>query len=265
MSTQNENNVIPQYSLRKILIVWAAAAIPMALLGWVFAPAMADDPNQPGFERLAILTIGLVWQFILTIFLLYQETGSLRWSGLKERLWLHAPRSPKTGEKQSSFLWWLIPLILVAGIFDIMFSGVLDKLWISLFPFFAEPSGFSMNAALDSPELKSKMVGAWGILALFIFQALCNTVIGEELLFRGLLLPRMSEVFGKWDWVMNGLLFGTYHLHQPWMILSGVIQGMFLLALPSRIYRSAWFGIVLHSGQSIFFTILILGLVLGLA
>jgi len=267
MSTQNENNSIsiPQYSLRKILMVWVAAAIPMALLGWVVAPAMANDPSKPGFERLGILTIGLVWQFILTLFLLYQETGSLRWTVLKERLWLQSPRSPKTGEKQSRALWWLIPLILVAALFDMMVSGVLDKLWISIFPFLAEPSGLSMNSALDSPEWKAKMVGAWGILALFVIQALFNTVIGEELLFRGLLLPRMSGVFGKWDWVMNGLLFGFYHLHQPWMILSAVIQGMFLLAFPSKYYRSAWFGIVLHSGQSIFFTILILGLVLGLA
>jgi len=267
MNTQNENNIIsiPQYSLRKILMVWASATIPMALLGWVVAPAMANDPNKPGFERLAILMIGLVWQFILTMFLVYQETGSLRWSVLKERLWLHAPHSPKTGEKQSRLLWWLIPLILITAVFDLMLSGVLDNLWLSLFPFFAEPSGYSMSTALSSPEWKSKMVGAWGILALFTFQALFNTVLGEELLFRGLLLPRMSGAFGKWDWVMNGLLFGLYHLHQPWVILNAAIQGMFLLALPSRYYRSAWFGIVSHSGQSVFFVILILGLVLGLA
>lgn len=265
MNTQNENNIIPQYSLRKILMIWATAAIPMALLGWVIAPAMASDPNQPGFERLAILTIGLVWQFVLTMCLLYQETGSLQWSVIKERLWLQSPRSPKTGEKKNRFLWWLIPLILVAAIFDIMVSGILDTLWISIFPFLAESPGLSLSTALDSPEWKLKMVGAWGVLALFIFQAVFNTILGEELLFRGLLLPRMSGVFGKWDWVMNGILFGFYHLHQPWMILSAVVQGMFLLALPSRIYRSAWFGIVLHSGQSVFFTILILGLVLGLA
>ena len=246
-------------------MIWAVAAIPMALLGWVVAPAMASDPNKPGFERLAVLAIGLVWQFILTVFLLYQETGSLRWSILKERLWLQSPRSPKTGEKQSRLLWWLIPLILLTAIFDMLLSGVLDKLWISLFPLFAEPSGLSMSTALSSPEWKSKMVGAWGILVLFIFQAFFNTVIGEELLFRGLLLPRMSGVFGKWDWMMNGLLFGLYHLHQPRVILSAAIQGMFLLALPSRYYRSAWFGIVMHSGQSVFFIILILGLVLGLA
>lgn len=267
MNTQNENNdtTIPQYSVGKILMIWAAAAIPMAVLGWVVAPAMAKDPSQPGFERLAVLAVGLVWQFVIVLFLLYQETGSLRWSIVKVCLWLTAPRSPKTGEKRNRFLWWLIPLILLSAVFDMKLSGIVDKLWISLFPFLAEPSGFSMDAALSSPEWKSNMVGAWWILALFVIQALFNTVLGEELLFRGLLLPRMAGVFGKWDWVVNGLLFGLYHLHQPWMILSAAIQGIFLLALPSRTYCSAWFGIIIHSGQSVFFTVLILGLVLGLA
>jgi len=144
-------------------------------------------------------------------------------------------------------------------------SGIFDTLWVSIFPFIAEPPGFSLGAALDTPEAKSQLVGAWGIYTLFIFSALFNTVLGEELLFRGLLLPRMGGVFGKWDWVMNGLLFGLYHLHQPWGILSAAIEGMLLFALPSRYFRSSWFGIIAHSGQSIYFAILLLGLVLGLA
>jgi CAAX protease family protein len=45
-----------------------------------------------------------------------------------------------------------------------------------------------------------------------------NTVLGKELLFRGLLLPRMRAAFGRWDWLANGVLFGIYHLHVPWTI-----------------------------------------------
>ena len=30
-----------QYSLAKILGIWAAAAVPMAILGWIVAPALA--------------------------------------------------------------------------------------------------------------------------------------------------------------------------------------------------------------------------------
>lgn len=265
MGDKNGGGIIPQYSLAKILGIWAAAAIPMAILGWVVAPALAQNPAKPGFERLAVLAVGLVWQFVLVLFLLYQETGTLRWSIVKPRLWLTPPRTPKVGETQRRLWWWLIPLILLTVLFEMQIGGMLDTLWVSVFPFFAEPAGFSFGAALNEPEWKSHLVGAWGIWVLFVFQALFNTVLGEELLFRGLLLPRMAGVFGKWDWVMNGLLFGLYHLHQPWMIFSGAIQGMLLLALPSRYFRSSWFGIIAHSGQSIFFAILLLGLVLGLA
>ena len=62
---------IPQYGLIKILLIWAAAAIPMGLLGWVIAPTLAEDPAKPGFERLAVLTVGLIWQFILVLYLIY--------------------------------------------------------------------------------------------------------------------------------------------------------------------------------------------------
>jgi hypothetical protein len=38
-----------------------------------------------------------------------------------------------------------------------------------------------------------------------------------------------------------------------------------LYAFTAKHYRSTWFSIILHSGQSLFFIFLILGLVLGLA
>ena len=94
---------------------------------------------------------------------------------------------------------------------------------------------------------------------------ICNTIIGEELLFRGVLLPKMRGVFGKGDWVANGILFGLYHLHQPWTIVSSIVDGVFLLALPSRRFRSAYMGIAIHSGQTVYFIVVALGLVLGLA
>src|SRR6266496_4995809 len=34
---------IPQYGLRAILAVWAAAALPMAALAWLVAPALKDQ------------------------------------------------------------------------------------------------------------------------------------------------------------------------------------------------------------------------------
>ena len=116
---------------------------------------------------------------------------------------------------------------------------------------------------MDSPTRKEDLEGAWQVVALFVVLGIFNTILGEELLFRGVLLPRMNGVFGRRDWVANGVLFGLYHLHQPWTIISSIIDGTFFLALPSRRFRTAWMGIAVHSSQSVFFLVVALGLVLG--
>jgi membrane protease YdiL (CAAX protease family) len=254
---------IPQYSLPKILLIWALAAFPMGLLGWVVAPALATDPSKPGFERLAVLTVGLIWQFGLVLYLVRKETGNLSWAVLKGRLWLGGPRSPQTGEHSRRLWWWLVPLVVVVAIYQMKLGGYVGNVWTSLFPFLAEPPGWSLGALLHTPEGRAQMEGAWGVLALFSVSAIFNTVLGEELLFRGLLLPRMNSAFGSWDWVANGILFGLYHLHQPWGMLS--LSGVLFFALPTKMFQCSWFGIVAHSGQSVFFLVLMLGLVLGLA
>ncbi|WP_373497015.1 CPBP family intramembrane glutamic endopeptidase [Aquiflexum sp.] len=41
----------------------------------------------------------------------------------------------------------------------------------------------------------------------------------EEFYFRGYLLPRM-EVWGKWAFVVNAVLFSLYHLWQPYIYLT---------------------------------------------
>src|SRR5262249_17766185 len=160
--------------------------------------------------------------------------GAFHWSDIRRRLWLNTPRDPRTGKSRGRLWLWLIPLILLTAVFEMLLLGGIQKLWVAAFPFLAAPPGFVLGARLASPEAKAQLVGAWGILALFLVQGLFNTVIGEELLFRGLLLPRMSGAFGRWDWAMNGLLFGLYHLHQPWGMLTSAVEGMLLLALPTR-------------------------------
>jgi membrane protease YdiL (CAAX protease family) len=94
--------------------------------------------------------------------------------------------------------------------------------------------------------------------------SLFTNFLGEEFLFRGALLPKMQGPFDKWDWVANGVLFAFYHLHRPWSILSNILFG-WVVAFAGKRFHSNWFPIILHNGQLVFFTFLILGLVLGLA
>src|SRR5919106_1799073 len=246
-----------QYSLTQILLIWAAAAIPMAMLGWGAAAAVGDsvdlgvgDENREAFTRAGFLTIGLIWQFVLVLSIVSREEGGVSRETISRRCWLNTPRDPATDQPSSKLWWWLVPLIIAAGLIQLI---PLQDLWEAIFPFLDEPAKYSFAEILDSEERKDDLEGAWQVLALFIVLGIFNTVLGEELLFRGILLPRMGGVFGRRDWVANGLLFGLYHLHQPWGIFASIVDGVFLYALPSRRFRSAWMGIAVHSVQTVLF------------
>lgn len=254
-----------QYTLWQILGIWLAGGAPMWLLGWVAYPTMSAGlpPLDAGLLRVKLLTVGLVWQFVLAMIILYREEGSVRLSTISRRFWLNHPVSAKTGETKKSLWWWIIPLILLVAFVEIGLRSVLNNLSETILPFLAEPKGYDLSA-LFSPALRAQWVGAWGLLGLFFVESLFNTFLGEELLFRGVLLPKMEGVFGKLDWVANAVIFGFYHLHQPWGILDAITTALIFTFFGKR-FHSNWFPIILHSGQSVFLLFLILGLILGLA
>jgi membrane protease YdiL (CAAX protease family) len=244
---------IPQYSRRAIVAVWAAAALPMAAAAWLVSPLLADRFGGDGIVPMAkalyvSLTVGLVWQFVLVAVLVRREQGTLRWSTVREALWLGSPRSPRNGRVGGRTWLILIPLI-------VLFGAVHE-----LVPAIAAPENRDFANLVESDAGKEFLSGAWGWYALLLVSFLFNTVLGEELLFRGFLLPRMNGAFGRGDWVANGLLFTGYHLHVPWAMPATLLD-TFFLAYPTKRYRSAWIGIAVHSAQSVVLAILVLTLV----
>lgn len=240
-----------QYSLGKILAVWAAAAVPMGLLAWMVAPWLAgalDGPAPLAQSLIVLLAVGLVWQGVLVVWLVWREQRSLRWSVVRDALWLRSPSSSRTGRVGGRVWLVLIPFALLFYL-----EGLL--------PTPLPPTSRDFGAFLASSAGESFFSGAWGWYGLMIIMWIFNTVLGEELLFRGLLLPRMNGVFGRADWVANGVLFAAYHVHMPWAI-PGILLDTFALAYPTKRYRSAWVGIAVHSTQSVFLALAVLALVL---
>src|ERR671918_2033880 len=244
---------IPQYSRRAIVAIWAAAALPMAAAAWLVTPVLADRFGGDGIVPMAkalyvTLTVALVWQFVLVAVLVRREQGTLRWSTAREALWLRSPRSPRSGRVGGRVWLILIPLIVVFGAAH------------ELIPTVAAPENRDFANLVESDVGKEFLSGAWGWYAVIVVSFLFNTVLGEELLFRGFLLPRMNGAFGRGDWVANGILFAGYHLHVPWVIPATLLD-MFFIAYPTKRFRSAWIGIAVHSAQSVVLAILILTLV----
>lgn len=242
---------VRQLSLGGVLAVWAAAALPMGALAWLVAPALADrlgGENATARSLLITLTGGLVWQGLLVAILVRRETGTFRWPAVREALWLRSPRDPATG-RPSRRLWLVVPVLIV------LFGAE------EIIPEVPHPSKYDFAHFLDSASGKTFLSGNWGYLALIVVMLVFNTVLGEELLFRGYLLPRMQRSFGRWDWLANGVLFACYHLHMPWTIPATTLDSC-LLAWPTKRYRSAVIGIVVHSVQSLVIGVVVLVLVL---
>jgi membrane protease YdiL (CAAX protease family) len=248
--TDERYAAVRQYSLGQILAVWAAAAVPMGVLAWIVAPWLRDQlgGGDPFAEALLIcITAGLIWQFVLVLILIRRELGDLQWSRVRDALWLRRPRDPKTGRLGGRVWWWLVPFILI---FALEALAVIPG-----------PSVRDFGDFAGSDRGEDFFSGAWGWFAVVVVLVVFNTLLGEELLFRGLLLPRMRGVFGRWDWVANGAIFALYHLHTPWVIPSTLVD-IFALAYPSRRFQSAWMGIIVHSTQSVVVVGVVLALVL---
>lgn len=260
-----EQSTEDQYNIWQIIGIWLAAGIPMWVLGWLVYPAASKGMEfiEAGKLRFALLSIGLVWQFILSMIILYREEGNIRIQTIRNRFWLNHPVSPSTGKTNKKLWWLIIPFFVLLGLFEGGISPLINGLWVKIFPFFAEPAGYAAQA-LFTPEWKSQFIGDWGFFILIVVMLSFNTFLGEEFLFRGVLLPKMKGVFGKWDWVANGVGFAFYHFHQPWMIPGGILTAL-VFAFTGKKYHSNWFPIILHSFQSVIVIFMVLGLVLGLA
>jgi CAAX protease family protein len=243
---------VRQYSLAQILGLWAAAAVPMSVLAWVVAPWLADrlGGREPlGGALLICFNAGLIWILVLTLVLIGREQGSLEWPRVRDALWLRAPQDAKTRRVGGKVWWWVLPFALLAAALEalpINFEGPL-------------PRDFPNFISTDRAE--HFFHGAWGWFALAVLVALLAPIV-EELFFRGLLLPRMRAVFGRGDWVVNGAMFTAYHLHEPWVMPTTLLTGVFTQAYPAKRFQSIWISLITHTLPSFLMIGIFLSLVL---
>src|SRR3712207_4046903 len=200
-----------QYSLAKVLGIWALAVAPMGILNWIVFPVLApdfeSDPFRFAITLVVLITLGLVWLFVLSMIIVRREEGDLRWTTVKRRLRLNTPREPASGVPRARLWLWVVPFIVAVAVVELVLNTPLENSWVSVFPFLAEPQGYSFDAILGSQEILARLEGAWWFFALFVVMSVFNTILGEEFLFRGVLLPKMEGVCGRAGWVANSMLF----------------------------------------------------------
>lgn len=75
-------------------------------------------------------------------------------------------------------------------------------------------------------------------------------ILGEELVWRGILLPRMEVHLGTRAWQLNALLWGIFHLaFGPGNVLV-LVPTLILVPLIAQRRRNTWLAVLLHAGLS---------------
>lgn len=251
---------VEQYSLWQILAIWGVVTVPMTLLSWVIAPALIPHvPLHPGITYWLLMILGMVWQFIVSLWIVYRELGTLRWSAIRQRTWLQTPRRPDTGVPDHRLFWWLLPCLLFSALVNLGLGNTLDTAMAGLFPSL-QPASFMDTSQMATPEFQ----GQWWVLGVALVSIAFNYFLGEEFLFRGVLLPKMQGVFGTYDWLANAVLFSFYHLHKP-LTLPTQLLGNLAISWPARRFRSNWMAVIVHGVEAILVLALTLAVILGLS
>ena len=120
----------------------------------------------------------------------------------------------------------------------------LKELWIKTFPFLAPP------AYAELQNLAGPAVGQWWLLGVLAVLIVFNYLLGEELIFRGILLPKMNGVFGKWDFIANNILFITYHLHKI-EVWPKILIINWIWPWAAKRFKSSWVAVIIHGFDAV--------------
>jgi membrane protease YdiL (CAAX protease family) len=148
------------------------------------------------------------------------------------RLWLRKPRI-------AELLWTALVLTCVVVGSGAVFAGM---------TLVARALAMPMPSLVPSFLLGMDLVRGTGTPALFAIWLpfFCCNILGEELFWRGYILPRQELAFGRHAWAINGALWGMFHLPFGGPLLLLLLPIFGLLPWLVQRHRNVWLGVIVH-------------------
>ncbi len=72
-------------------------------------------------------------------------------------------------------------------------------------------------------------------------------IMGEEILWRGVILPKQEPVFGKNAWLVNGMMWTVFHIAFGWQLLVTMLPVLFILPYVAQRRKNSWHGVIIHA------------------
>ncbi len=197
-----------------------------------------------------------ILMFILTFIFLKIDGYRLQYNVLTERLRL------KKLTKKDLWITLLLFIICISTYFLLSYSSSM----LANISIFSPPDFFpsEINPLKDKLNngtfMNYPLFGNWWIPLAYFFGWLFN-ILGEELLWRGYLMPRMELKWKKNAWIVNGVLWWFWHFFWKWNLVI-LLPTNLLIPLVVQKRKNTLIGIIVHGAMNFIPVIyLILGVV----
>lgn len=88
--------------------------------------------------------------------------------------------------------------------------------------------------------------GRYWLLLVWLPYWLLN-ILGEEFLWRGIMLPRQEVVFGKYTWLLHGFGWMLFHLAFGWKLVITLLPLLFIQSYLVQKTKNTWVGVIMHA------------------
>jgi membrane protease YdiL (CAAX protease family) len=135
---------------------------------------------------------------------------------------------------KTDLIWTLVGFLAVA-----ILSGLIMKLLEVLIGQFDHSPKFMTFEPLTK--------GRYWLLFIWMPYWILN-ILGEEFIWRGVMLPRQELAFGKSTWIIHGFGWGLFHIAFGWKLLITLIPLIFIQSYIVQKTKNSWTGVILHGG-----------------
>jgi membrane protease YdiL (CAAX protease family) len=135
---------------------------------------------------------------------------------------------------KSDMIWAVTGLIIVAIISGIIMKGL--ELLIG---------EYDHSPVFMSFEPLTR--GRYWLLIIWLPYWILN-ILGEEFIWRGVMLPRQEIAFGKYAWLIHGTGWGLFHIAFGWQLLITLIPLIYIQSYIVQRKKNSWIGVIMHGG-----------------
>lgn len=209
-------------------LIFAAAGVALFLVTHILIPFLSVYTGiEPVIFWFICAGLGVFFPLLITAFLLLKREGL----SLDKNCWVNRLRFKPLNKLD---ILWSIGAIIIIGIFSFFIMQLQESFF-----------GMIDNQPVFM-RLEPLTPGRYWILAAWFPYWLLN-IFGEEILWRGVMLPRQELAYGRFAWIFHGFLWGLFHIPFGINLLLTLIPILFIQSYVVQKRGNTWTGVIIHA------------------